>query len=71
MTKMSHRYLTMLHDNMVRGMLGAEHTGENRAAEHKLFKEASRISGRTVTGYTHGECPLFEVVQAASDRLNA
>ena len=71
MTKMTHQYLTMLHDSMVRGMDGAEHTNASRASEHRLFEEASRISGSPVTGYTHGECPLDLVFKAAHDRLNA
>jgi len=71
MSKITHRYLTMLHDNMTRGMEGSEHTKDSRAAERRLFEEASRIIGSPVTGYTHGECPLDLVFQAAHDRLNA
>ena len=66
MSRMTLRHLNMLYDNMVAAMEGSDHTEASRAAERILFGEAARISGQTLTGYTHGDHPLCLVFQDAA-----
>ena len=65
MTRMTFKYLTMLHDNMVKEMETSEHTEVSLDSERRLFEEASRVSGVMVTGYTHGELTLYQVFREA------
>ena len=71
MSRMTLRHLELLYNRREQLMAldddgNPEHTDASEEAERHLFAEAARISGRPLTGYSHGGHTLDQVFRAAA-----